>query len=132
MAVCRQDMLCKDYIPTSLKSFCELHACYEITGKSTFKQKRCRDGVILVYDVYCWDTAIPTPTLYMWFLWFLARPSQHPSTYVVCLFFLAQQYTEKYIVLASFQQTISDHNSHCYLSGRSVGRGLTITFEVEG
>ena len=41
MAVCRHNMLYKDYtsnlIPTSfinLKSFCEL--CYEITGKSNF------------------------------------------------------------------------------------------------
>ena len=41
MAVCRQDMLYKDYtsnpIPTSflyLKSLCDL--CYEITGKSNF------------------------------------------------------------------------------------------------
>ena len=53
MAVCREDMLYKDYttnpIPTSflyLKSFCEF--CYKITGKSNFEPKKKDVGMGLV------------------------------------------------------------------------------------
>ena len=60
---------------------------------------------------------------YTKFLWLLALPSLHPSTFLENVFSLKED-----IVLASLFQNptnkASDHNSHCYRSGMEMGGGV--------
>ena len=92
-------------------------------------KKKCRDGVACVVflqpvlPVHCHP--------YTQFLWFLALPSLHPSTFLENIFYTCLHtfsctivHLKEDVVLASFllnSTNINDQSSHCYHSGKDTG-----------